>query len=309
MAIIGRLSSRLSFRYKLFKYALPYRWYALRCKALEMSYPDYLEKIQKMDISPIFIVGAGRSGNTLLARLLHETGAVHFGPENFTLHDTYLAYLQCIKKPWKERVDRILGILIHQEDAWRWEKVDVDAVRESLLASREQTLGNIIHAWYLHYGRAIGYPSERWGCKTPNLTPFISYFMKIFPNASIIQVLRSPTHVMVSFGKAGIVPYDDEMMAYVHWTYFNDSLEGLQGKQVVKFAEMTANPQGMIQALKQALGIRSFSVHVPFDNPDMNYRHLANVNSKITPQDNKELHQRHDLSAIAQRLEKRYESS
>ncbi len=302
---LGTITSYIFFHIRLARYALPYKRHALRCKALELMHPGYLKKIQKADIEPVFIVGAGRSGNTLLARLLHETGGVHFGPENFTLCETYLRYLQCIDAPWEVRVDCILNILSRQEDSWRWEKVDIDAVRAYLIESEEHTLGNIIHAWYLYYGRGIAYPSERWGCKTPNLTPFMARFTAVFPNAKIIHIVRCPSQVVASFSKAGIEPYTNEAMAYVHWSYFNDCLKGLKSRMVLKFSDITVSPRASIDALVDALKLNMSSAPVAFDNPDVKYAHLNNVNGNVE--------KREDVTvpcynAKYRFLEKKYES-
>ncbi len=279
--IIVRLLSKLSFRYKLFKYSLVYKRHALLCKILELRHPDYQKKIEKADIEPVFIVGAGRSGNTLLARLLHETGGVHFGPENYTLHVTYLRYLQCIDLPWQERVDCILNILSSQEDAWRWDKVDIDAVRGYLLASDEHTLGNIIHAWYLYYGRSIAYPSERWGCKTPNLTPYIKNFLRVFPAAKVIHIARNPEDTIISFSRTEIEPYNrSPIQAELHWFFSNRLLSHCNTCLTLTYEELSKFPSKVIDKWCYLLGI-GVRRHVVFEQADLNYNHLCQVKDKI----------------------------
>ena len=87
-----KLLKNLFFQYSLLRYSIVYWRHAIQSRIAELRCPNYLDRVSKEDVSPIFIVGAGRSGNTLLARLLHETGGVHFDPENYTLKDTYLKF-------------------------------------------------------------------------------------------------------------------------------------------------------------------------------------------------------------------------
>ena len=256
----------------------------MRCRVLELMHPDYLEKIQKTDIQPIFIVGAGRSGNTLLARLLHETGGVHFGPENYTLCDTYLRYLQHIDAPWEKRVDCILELLANQEDSWRWRVVDVESVRKHLLSSKEHTLGNIIHAWYLHYGRAIGYPSDRWGCKTPNLTPFIGHFLKIFPSAKVTHIVRHPKDVIISYSKTQIEPYNrSPKHAELHWYWRNSFLirNTKVNSKLVLYEDLSKKPTQVVEELCYFLGINKKGRPVTFMSPDLASEHLDKVMERV----------------------------
>lgn len=264
------------------KYVAPYWRYFVRIKFYHLLYPDLLTHLQKSDVSPVFIVGAGRSGNTLLARLLHETGGVHFGPENFSLWMTYLAYVRNVRRPWVERVDIVLNILSGQVDAWRWEKIDLNALRRELDASNEHTLGNIIDAWYRHYGKAIGYPSSRWGCKTPNLTPFIHLFRSVFPKMEVIHIIRQPGEVIASFGKANIVPYHHPTMAAVHWDYYNRPLLYDRNRHLVDYSELVINPELIVARIRGFLSIEGGFAKIQFVNPDLSYEHLSNVNSEVS---------------------------
>jgi len=273
----------LRFQYDLFKFSFPVIRHGLRCGMMELMRPGYLKKVEKRDIAPVFIVGSGRSGNTLLARLLHETGGVHFGPENFTLASSYSVYLQCINAPWPERVDRILKLFSSQEESWRWKRVDVASVRAFLLSSNEHTLGNIIHAWYLFYGKRIEYPALRWGCKTPNLTPFITKFLKIFPGAKIIHIVRDPKDVMASYAKTDIEPYNASPgLAELLWYYRNRALLQLSGRSEVILYELLADdPHGVIAGLCRRLLIEPERSNVTFDCPDLTKPYLGNVNKEV----------------------------
>ena len=272
---------QFTFYFQYLKYSMTYRMHDTKCRFWELRYPNFLDKIQKSDIDPIFILGAGRSGNTLLARLLHETGGVHFAPENYSLWSTYINYLQYIEKPWDERVDRILDVLKGQEDGWRWESLDFESMRSRLLASKEHTLGNIIHVWYEEYGKALDYPSVRWGCKTPNITPFMHIFKKVFPNARLVQIIRQPNEVIASFQKAGIDPYQDPVMAGVHWDYFNRYLTRFNDILIVSYDRLVEEPSTVIDWLCMELGIDTDYGPVKYFNPDMSYPHLSNVMATV----------------------------
>ena len=101
MKIIEKLWQKLSVNVLLIKFRLRYLLLNAQTRWYELLNPSYIEHIQKNDIEPIFIVGSGRSGNTLLARILHESGDVCFPPENFTLWEVYNLYLKNIKNKRK----------------------------------------------------------------------------------------------------------------------------------------------------------------------------------------------------------------
>ena len=201
----------------LIKFRLRYLLLNAQTRWYELLNPSYIEHIQKNDIEPIFIVGSGRSGNTLLARILHESGDVCFPPENFTLWEVYNLYLKNIKKSWSARVDLVVDKLLSQKDSFRWEKVEVKELKEKLYNSYEQTLGNIIDKWYVDYSKNIGYKTNRWGCKTPNLTPHIHNLIKIYPNMKLVYIVRKPSDVIKSYLNTNIQEYNNVLSSITMW--------------------------------------------------------------------------------------------
>ena len=57
----------------------------LRSRRLLNKLRSNLNQVVDSEVEPIFIIGADRTGSTLLARLIHEHGGCYFPPENFTL--------------------------------------------------------------------------------------------------------------------------------------------------------------------------------------------------------------------------------
>jgi len=251
---------------------------------LELLNPNYIEKIQKLDVDPVFIVGSGRSGTTVLARLLHESGCIHFAPENFTLNLTYLHYLKCINEPWENRVNNIIDILANQDDSWRWDNLDIDSLRAQLLRSSEQTLGNIIHSWYFLYGKSINYPSDRWGCKTPNMSLYSRYAAKIYPNSIFIHIFRNPYDVIISFAKTNIVPYNRKEMSEVLWYSCNlFLLKNASSLNIIRisYEGLVNNVDKTIYFISKFIGLCNTKKKVEYNNPDTKYNHLNSVNNKI----------------------------
>ena len=265
----------------LIKFRLRYLLLNAQTRWYELLNPSYIEHIQKNDIEPIFIVGSGRSGNTLLARILHESGDVCFAPENFTLWETYRLYLKNINKSWNEKVDLVIDKLLSQKDSFRWEKVDISELKEVLYFSDEQTLGNIIDKWYVNYSKNIDYPTNRWGCKTPNLTPHIHNFIKIFPNMKLVYIVRKPSDVIASFLKADIENIDSIITSIVHWKFFNDFMLSNTSDidVIIDYDKLIINKQAK-KILYNLLKLQH-KEFIAFQNEDMNYKHLKNINTKI----------------------------
>ena len=145
------------------------------------------------DAAPIFIVGTGRSGTTLLRLMLNAHPRIHltheasfyvgrqFIPRRFSASDWLELYFQSFSFAW---------LLIHP-----------DEIREDLAkthpegAPREafpDAYRSIMRAKAAHYDR------PRYGDKTPFHASYVGQILKDFPDARIIHILRDPRPTILS---------------------------------------------------------------------------------------------------------------
>ena len=143
------------------------------------------------DALKFFIVGCGRSGTTLVRRLLHDRADVAIPPESLFLAD----YLD-ISAGWSEVVAK--KIFRYEGELKEW-KLEREAIG---LALRNNTLRTAIVRIHEEYAQAHNAPVS--GQKTPRLVRYGSKLHKYFPNAKFLEVIRDPRAVVASLKKSEV---------------------------------------------------------------------------------------------------------
>lgn len=143
---------------------------------------------------PIFIVGAGRSGTTLLRSLLSAHSRIAIAPETHFM----------------KRADEAGGLgkrgVLHDFDAF-WNKytsslhfkdlgVGVDRCRALIGQQENQTCRGIFGALLAAYGERVGKP--RVGEKTPGHVYFVGHLLEWFPDAQVLVLQRDPRAMVAS---------------------------------------------------------------------------------------------------------------
>ena len=145
------------------------------------------------DDAPIFVVGTGRSGTTLLRLMLNAHPRIHltheasfyvgrqFLPRRFTASDWLELYFKSFSFAW---------LLIHP-----------DEVREDLAKTHPDgapkdafpdAYRSIMRAKAAHYSR------PRYGDKTPFHASYVGKMLSEFPDARVIHILRDPRPTILS---------------------------------------------------------------------------------------------------------------
>jgi len=146
--------------------------------------------------SPIFIVGLGRSGTTLLSRILDAHSDVVIFPETWWY--VVLDRLGCIEEftdPWQYQ------LFLHE--VWNNLKSYKDPAARVVAseASRQPRYVGPTAPVLERLGRA--YARERnariWGEKTPGHALWLPQIRTLFPRAKILFIVRDPRDVLVSY--------------------------------------------------------------------------------------------------------------
>ncbi len=136
------------------------------------------------DPGPVFIVGCGRSGTTLLRGLLQAHPKIAIPLESLFVAD----YLRAAE--WMT-LDDLKKLIIHEPELEEWGiEVALDDVRDCA------TIAELISR--LHEIYAIQHRKERWGQKTPRLVRHLDLLRSHFPNACYIHLVRDPRAVVRS---------------------------------------------------------------------------------------------------------------
>lgn len=168
--------------------------------------PSFLRKPLHTAASeaPFFILSAGRSGSTLLRKLMLMHTPVNIPPESDDLIPKLIKfYLSYNHKSW-EYIVRNCADIYNREEAMAYWKAELrEDTLKSLLSIdlKHQSLAAIVHFFYDHYAKAHGLVSERWGDKTPFLTFRLAWINMLYPSARFIFMIRDGRAVVNSFMK------------------------------------------------------------------------------------------------------------
>jgi len=171
---------------------------------------------QSEDIAPFFIIGAGRSGTTLLRRMLVASKQVHIPPETYVLAQVIEHYKRNAYQDWQDLVRDCMALFeMHPEfDTFQ---ISLRPLLPQLraLPEHERSLAKMLDMFYRYHGEQTGMTSERWGDKTPINTFALDAIVSVFPKARFIHLLRDGVDVVHSFVSTGLI--SDVGLAATRW--------------------------------------------------------------------------------------------
>jgi hypothetical protein len=157
--------------------------------------------------SPIFIVGANRSGTTLMRLLLNAHSRIAI-PDELIYLDSHLAGAPI--EQWRDPalspeeyeafVDRFLN-----DNCQPLTELDNAALKAEILAGRpdfRRPYRLALEAWAHHHGK------DRWGEKTPGNLFYADVLLDMFPEAQFLYVVRDPRAGVASMQKVSFFPDD-----------------------------------------------------------------------------------------------------
>jgi len=166
---------------------------------------------------PFFIIGAGRSGNTLLRRILQAHTEIHIPPETYVLGKTIRAFRRNNHLRWEDLVHLTLSIFEHHSEFETFEIEPLQKLSEALISTpkEKRSLAFILNNFYLHHASCHHISFNRWGDKTPMNTFCLERIKSVFPDAQFIHIIRDGCDVVSSYLRAGI--YSSVQDAAMRW--------------------------------------------------------------------------------------------
>lgn len=137
---------------------------------------------------PLFIVGCGRSGTTLLKDLLNSSPEIKIPPESHFLLEFYKLY----GDPTSD--EEAIHLLERLQNMYRFKRYDLDIEPEDVKHFR--TYREFINYVYSQF--AAKYEVPRWGEKTPHYVKYMDDILELFPNARIVHMIRDGRDVALS---------------------------------------------------------------------------------------------------------------
>ncbi len=172
-------------------------------------WPSAWKKLNDPSLNaPFFIIGAPRSGNTLLRRILCASQKIHIPPENYEVGRAIMQFKQMQHMEWRLLVRSSLSAIEYHPEFHTFELENLSelAVKLYQTPKEHQNIATILDAFYRYHAQKMGKMEAKllWGDKTPNLTFWLKEISLAFPSARYIYLLRDGADVVGSFMKSGI---------------------------------------------------------------------------------------------------------
>jgi len=153
-----------------------------------------------LSCTPFFIIGSGRSGNTLLRTILTGNSDLSIPPESYRLPFAIKRFHIHNNRDWKEIVAEVLDEFYSCREFYTWE-INLDEVRDRLMNIDEsrRTLSNIFDELYCAYSRKHAPESRIWGDKTPLNTLYLDWIGSVYPKSKFIHIIRDGRDVADSY--------------------------------------------------------------------------------------------------------------
>jgi hypothetical protein len=158
--------------------------------------------------APIFIVGANRSGTTLLRLILNAHSRIAI-PDELIYFDSYLAGVPI--EQWRHPdldAEAYAAFVDHflTETCIPLDGLDFTALRARILSDGPHDFRRpyqcALEAWAQHHGKT------RWGEKTPGNLFFADIIHDMFPDAQFIYMVRDPRAGVASMQNVSFFPQD-----------------------------------------------------------------------------------------------------
>ena len=205
-----------------------------------------------MKSEPIFIVGAPRSGTTLLAAMMGAHSRMSCGPETHFFR--YLSKADeeqlCNKETWPRLAAEFLSTITyntfsgnrreHLIEKYQLEEKDIVLFLEKREATTAQLLAALTETFMKRTGKS------RWIEKTPDHLAHVATIRRIFPESPIIRIVRDPRDIAVSITK---VPWGTTNLvdALLYWRYLDETSENFFKRDklayTIRFEDLIMSPK------------------------------------------------------------------
>lgn len=156
-------------------------------------------------VSPLMIIGCGRSGNTLLRSMLVAGGGIAIPPESYVWPGLVEEFPGRRFAPWPEVADWAVEKFRHSD--FDYDDADFDRLKQAsaALPAERRSLASILDEIYRFDAAKRGHWPGRWGDKTPLNTLHLDSIARLFPYAQYIHIVRDPRAVALSRHRAASI--------------------------------------------------------------------------------------------------------
>jgi hypothetical protein len=167
--------------------------------------------------SPFFIVGSGRSGNTLLRRVITGHPGVYIPPETYVLGSCVRTFEKYSYLDWRILSRIILSMFAFSQDFETFPIQSLHPIYQEIkrYPHEKRSLDQIINAFYVFMLKQAKPSAFIWGDKTPMNSFYLDDIDRVFPRARYIHIIRDGCDVISSYLEMG--RYSTTKAAATRW--------------------------------------------------------------------------------------------
>lgn len=207
------------------------------------------------DNVPFFIVGASRSGTTLLRLIMAGHSRIHIPAETWFV-EPLVQQLPLTQALSSAQARQAIDIITSH---YRWPDMGIpaDEFVKSAEALAEPKLADIVNLVYRRQLEAAG--KSRFGDKTPQYIGIVPELAALYPGAKFIHLIRDGRDVAISFIDADFEGrcYDGERFQWI-WTIHKGIAyrRSPQASDIleVRYEDLVSNPEPTVRAICKFLG-------------------------------------------------------
>ncbi len=215
----------------------------------------------ELNPAPFFIIGAARSGNTLLRALLVGHSAIAIPPESYVLGSIARKWDRLNFLDWEDLVKTVIGEFESHPEFHTWQ-TELWPVYEQLLQldKEQRSLAIILDTIYRHYATTQSPGATVWGDKTPLNTERIFLIDRVFPGARYIHMLRDGRDAVSSavkakmFGGSVEAACEQWLMRVRNARELGDKI-GSPRYMELRYEDLAFDPQSAVQWICTFLGV------------------------------------------------------
>ncbi|NVE93338.1 sulfotransferase family protein [Altererythrobacter lutimaris] len=207
---------------------------------------------------PVFIVGAPRSGTTLLAAMFGAHPDYAAGPETqfFSKLNGEMLEAATNAGTWPDKaVSTLASLTLADQSVLELFGTDAEKVR-AFLSQREPSVAAMLEALTMPFAKARG--KNGWVEKTPNHICNLAQIRELWPEARIIRIVRDPRDSVVSTCKLPTFSNSPLANAYI-WREWQDAGEPILATDplvaTIRYEDLMAAPETELNTLCAKLGI------------------------------------------------------
>lgn len=209
---------------------------------------------------PVFIIGSGRSGNTLVRRTLMASGQIYIPPETYVLGEIIENWARSATLAWRERVWLFCAYFEKHPHFGTFGVENLNEFAQDAISwpKQDQSLRHVIDGFYRFMAREHGYSAKRWGEKSPWNTFHLPAIAAFFSDAQFLWLVRDGRDAALSYAEAGL--YDNFAEAARRWARANAACIQLSETQCdlrrVNYEDLVSDPEAVFAETFDWLGLQ-----------------------------------------------------